>query len=979
MNNVLKLAPTTVLTYLEYSHNNSEALLPYQQHSSASENIHWVLSRWPDKSVLQRTLTDKHYLQLNQAINQVPTGKRKHYRQALNAILIYLNDIAQWQLPERTKKLFVDRDLVWFTRLSEQAALANDLWQGYQEEQKNAVKNHVNPSAAQAALTLALEVAPLSLNHLVELLNNPACLERTDQQTHLKVCHHQPPSTPHQETETTFTRYHLTLHSYCFLEKYYQTKYPSLTQRQLLNQLNKHISTAPYHLGPCSASQWHILFQSLWHHRDSVPPTLLKDISQPERHVDFDLTPPSPKQQKKLLAALYQQDWLIDKKRSIIAVSSKLRWPQRQLIKQRFDKGDISSCVIPNLDPDNVLEHYLFLYCRKLILYGSFRVKNPSQGTLTKYCNIEVCFNDEPLSYEVATDQHQLQQWAKRVYGQQKSETHKGLVRYFFHFLTTQALTDNLDINEFESPSLAPTVDPFRIPLTALHEIVDALLTHPDGTLLQRLYCAVSAIIAYFAMLRRGEVLRLRIKDIVPLSDKSTTFRITVMKTIEGDTKNHKARTLDVVLSESMAMLIHIAIQLKEGCHYNVPLIGFDKEKMSSRQLNYLLPVTRAIKAYNGQNVRFHHLRKSGIHLSQQQMLQLAYQHPTHDLGSYADLKPMLSPEIIRKKFNYWLEGLDDSEINDNLLFDEFTRQIGHQHYATTRWSYLHGTQWLFPYLRPQQTSSAKQSFSHAQLRFLLGLAPDSNDLSRQLCLVSEGYNNLSVSEKQKNPVMLTEQALRDYLWPTKTNHSVRSAIESAHKNPKYYYQQWQKAASKQPAYFIDQLFINMRIKNYFDFNVLSQVWAGSGKHSPRTLSKAQHTALFSLGTITFIPGSKNVHTASSEDVSDSDAGFIEASHTSQPALQIQIASNARNAGYFEVVFRQPEWQWLAYSFVLTVNRKTKEARLLSLVNTRYAKGKEKVSVIKQPEGASHLTITFTPKFSVSELVLKQALQTLIP
>ncbi|TEW55732.1 hypothetical protein E2R68_04985 [Psychromonas sp. RZ22] len=974
MNNILKLAPNTILTYLEYSHNNSEVPLPYKQHASATEDIHWVLSRWPDESVPLRTLTDEHYLQLSQAINQVPTGKRKHYRQALNAILIYLYDIAQWQLPRRTEKLFVDRDLVWFTRLSEQAALAYDLWQGYQEEQENALRNHVHPSAAQAALTIAQEVAPLSLNHLTAILNNPVCLERTGQQTQLKVFHYQPPSTTSQETEATFTRYHLTLHCYCFLAKYYQTKSPSLTQRQLLNQLNEHISTEPYHLGPYSASQWHTLFQSLWHYRDNVPPTLLKDISQPERHVDFDVTPPSPKQQKNLLAALYQQDWLTDKKRNAIMVRSKPRWSQRQLIKQWFDKGNISSSVVPDLHPENVLEHYLFLYCRELILYGGVHRESLSKATITKYCNIEVCFNDEPLSYEVAIDQEQLQQWAKRVYEKQESDTHKGLVHYFFRFLTTQALTDHLDIDAFESPSLAPTVDPFRIPLTALHEIVDALLTHSEGTLLQRLYCAVSAIIAYFAMLRRGEVLRLRIKDIIPLSDKSTAFRITVMKTIEGDTKSHKARTLDTVLPESMAILIHIAIQLKKGFHDNVPLIGFDKEKMSSRQLNYLLPVTKAIKAHCGKKARFHHLRKSGIHLSQQQMLQLAYQHPTHDLGAYADLKPMLTPDIVRKRFNYWLEGRDEQEINDNLLFDEFTRQVGHQHYATTRWSYLHGTQWLFPYLRPEQASSAQQTFSHAQLRFLLGLASDSNDLSRQLSLLSQHYNTLSTRDKQKNPVLLSEQALRTYLWPAETNHSPESVAEKANENPKYYYQQWGKSATKQHASFIDQLFINMRMKNYFDFNVLSQVWASSGKHSPRSLGKTQRTALCGLGTITLLSGKGEVIAPNHRDQK---ASLIASGQLPRSSLQIQVASNARNAGYFEAVFRQPEWQWLACSFTLTVNRKTKVARLLSLVNTRYANGKEKVTVIKQHEGASHLTITLTPKFSVPELVLQQALQTL--
>ena len=923
--------------------------------------------------MLERTLADEHYQQLKRTIQRVPTGKQRHYRQALNAILIYLSDIAQWQLPARTKKLFVDRDLVWFNRLSEQAALANHLWQGYQEDQSDALQTQAHPTAAQAALTIALEVAPLSLNHLVAILNNPASIERTGQETQLKVFHHQASSAKRQ-TGRTFTRYHLTLYSYCLLTRYYQTQAPALTPRQLLNILNEQISKAPYHLRPCSGSQWHTLFQSLWHYRDNVPPTLLKDIAQPERHVDFDKTPPPPQQQKKLLAELYQQDWYADQAHNTITANRKTRWSQRQLIRYWVNKVDISTVDIPPLNAENVLEHYLFLYCRARIVHGGVRRRILSQRTITKYCNTEACFNDEPLSYAVALDYEQLQQWAKRVYEKQESETHKGLVRYFFRFLSTQALTDHLDIDEFESPSLAPTPDAFRIPLTTLHDIVNALLTTPGGTLLQRLYSAVSAILAYCAMLRRGEVLRLRIKDIFCLVKKSNIFRLTITKTIEGDTKNHQTRTLDVVIPESMAMLVHVAIQLKKKSHYNAPLIGFYDEKINSRQLNYLLPVTKAIKALCGQIARFHHLRKSGIHVSKQQMLQLAYQHPTHQLGAYADLQPMLTPEVVKKRYNYWLEGREERDINDNLLFDEFTRQIGHQHYATTRWFYLHGTQWLFPYLRPKQATCAQQAFSHAQLRFLLGLAPDSNDLSRQLSLLSEHYNNLSISDKQKNPVILTEQALRAYLWKPQPDHQAGSAADHAYKNPKYYYEQWQKSANNQRDHFIDALFSKMRIENNFDFKVLSQVWERAGKHTPRLLSKTQRTALSELGTITLISG--NIDATAVNDT-DRQCSLSEASHTIRPSLQIQVAGNARNATYFEAVFRQPEWQWLACSFVLTVNRKTKIDRLLNLVNTRYVKNSEQLTVIKQPEGASHLTITLIPRFPVPELVIQQALQTL--
>lgn len=978
MINVLKLSPATIITYLEHSHNNNDSILPPEPNTSITGDIQWVLSFWPEDSIPLRTLKDEHYQVLKQKISQVPTGKQKHYRWALNAILIYLNDIARWELPERTKAMFVDRDFIWFNQLSKQAELADTLWQTYEIDKANILQTHVVPTPAQVALTIAIEVAPLSLNHLATILNEKASIERTGQQTQLKVMHYQQPLSTTPQINSTFTRYHLPLYSYCLLDSYYKTKPSPISVRQLYNLLNDKISSAPYHIALCKRAQWHTLFQSLWHYRDNIPSKLLKDIAQPERHVDFDVALPSAKQKKQMLAGLYQQDWRTNKGKDSYRTTNsevkKPRWAQRQLITQWSKNGDINSIAPPDLNPNNIIEYYLFLYCRELILYGGVQATVLSKATITKYCNIEVHFNGQSLLYEMALDNEQLQEWAKRIYEQQESETIKGSLRYFFRFLSTQALTDHLDIAVFESPSLAPTVDPFRIPLTMLHEMVNALLTQSGGTLLQRFYCAVAAIIAYFAMLRRGEVLRLRIKDIFSVAEKSNAFHLTITKTKEGIPKGKKTRDVDTVLPEAMAMLVRIAIQLKEESDNDDPLIGFDNEKMSSRQLNYLLPVTKAIKAHCGQAARFHHLRKSGIHLFTQQMLHIAYLQPGHDLVAYEDLKPMLSREMVKKRFNYWTEKREESEINDNLLFVELGRQIGHKYYATTRWSYLHGTQWLFPYLRPKQTTCAQQAFSHAELRFLLGLAPDSNDLSRKLSLLSEDYKRLSITQKQKNPVMLSEQALRSYLWPSKANNKPESAAEKAYKEPKYYYALWQKLALGLCHHFIDALFISMRKKNYFNFPVLSQVWQHSGRHTYRPLSKTQRTALAGLGPITLFQS--NIE-ATGNDQTNKQSILKGQQNSTQHALQIQVASNARNAAYFEAVFRQPEWQWLTCSFVLTVNRKTKEDRLLILVKTRYAKNKEEITVKRTQEGASSLIIRLTPIFPVSKFVLQQALQTL--
>lgn len=120
-----------------------------------------------------------------------------------------------------------------------------------------------------------------------------------------------------------------------------------------------------------------------------------------------------------------------------IVPTSKPRWQQRQLIRHWLKKGDVKTFPAPALNADNILEHYLFLYCREIILYGGVIKEKLSESSIKKYSNIEVCFAADPLRYDVAIDHNQLRQWAKQVYEKQESDTHHSLVHYFFRFIST--------------------------------------------------------------------------------------------------------------------------------------------------------------------------------------------------------------------------------------------------------------------------------------------------------------------------------------------------------------------------------------------------------------------------------------------------------------------------------------------------------------------------------------------------------------
>ncbi|QXN27576.1 hypothetical protein KVP08_023540 (plasmid) [Shewanella putrefaciens] len=131
-----------------------------------------------------------------------------------------------------------------------------------------------------------------------------------------------------------------------------------------------------------------------------------------------------------------------------------------------------------------------------------------------KYCNIQLVKLTSPLSYDQAIDQELLQQWSHNIYDNLATETEQPDHAVFFRFMRHQSLTDHLDISQFEPPLSPPGVDPFRSSIEQLHEIVAKLIAPLYGVIAEVILRSHFIIISYFAMLRRGELLRLRLKDV---------------------------------------------------------------------------------------------------------------------------------------------------------------------------------------------------------------------------------------------------------------------------------------------------------------------------------------------------------------------------------------------------------------------------------------------------------------------------------
>lgn len=939
----------------------------HQRHGSSSTDIHaitWVITNCPETkchtsvaTILdqktapisvshpqRREFTMQDLQAINNVIRSVPTGRQRQYKKALEAIIIYLKEALKWQMPEAEKLPWPDPDLRWYERITAQANDAFKLQTGYENHKAQFLKQRFALSAEFVALSIALEIAPLTITHLVNIINDKNSSQHVENQTYLNVEHLT--KQPNQDELQQSSRYHLPLFVYQSLTEYQAYSHRKLTEKQLITGLEDLLTS--FSISTTTSRHYQHLFQAVWHFHNHVVPTLLKDISYPERHVATPLVSVDYKIQQRELATIYEIDY---DETAFTSIPKATEAPKKWLhLDLQSHRNKVSQCEQDQTrwPLDNVLPTMLYRYTLELITFGGVKKPILADSTIKKYCNIHLKLTS-PLSYDQAIDQELLQNWAHEIYDNLETETDQLIMLYFFRFIRQQSLTDHLDISEFEPPFRPPSVDPFRISIEQLHEIVSKLIQPPNGSLLQRLFCAVTGIISYFAMLRRGELLRLRLKDVFVDPVNKQLFRFNITNTKEGTTKSKHSRVVYTVIPEEFAILVRIVIKNSALSEPHQHLIGFTDEPYHSRQLQYLLPVTKCIKAICGHQARFHHLRHSGVHLFMQQALHLSYNLPAQQTTNTEQMQRLLQDDVLAARFDYWLEGQPFSLCNDGILFDEITRQIGHEHYATTRWSYLHDIDWLYPFYRSGFGDAQPREFSHSELRYLLGLTNDSNDLSRRLALISSDYQAKDIKQKRQEHVLVTESALRQHLFKTKENRIARKQLigfdaVSISQDTVKYHQKWLGRPEKISHDFLLYLFLEMRKAKEVNWPLLSQISQSVGRPQCLSMSKAQITALRNLPA-------------------------IKLTNHIQATLTLTLACNVKNARHFSAIFRQPQWRWLIPSFDLTVNRKTNVNTQLSRLTQHFVQPNEKITLQKQSLGQSSLTVTLTPKLGEPKLI----------
>ncbi|MEZ9539126.1 hypothetical protein AB4160_13135 [Shewanella sp. 10N.286.51.B8] len=936
------------------------------------DELLWVIDHWPDsmmpaseQSAYQREVTSDEINYLRKIIKTIPTGRQKKLRNALNDLLCYLSDALHWQVPPEVVNQLKDKDLQWFEQLNQFAHQAGMLQDGYEAIRTQYIKVRPAVSSEFTALVIGLEVAPLSIEYLAHVLNEPSSIKQEGTSLYLDITHLAKKSKLQQKQH--FTRYHLPLFVYRVLQDYYATTFANdkhstlyhknkkVTASQLVRKLNLYTPVTPFSLPELNAQKWHLRLQSVWLYRDNIVPSFLKDIRDPERHVAFNKPIIKTKEKHLALTAIYQKDWNENWFEGLSSKAKVNRWPHKTLRKTSLNSSQ-KPAPVPEWNPHNILPAMLFHYKADLIKYGGVIKETLSDDTINAYTNIEQVFEDNPLPYEKTLDSDALHLWAHTVYDSLSNEGHQKYVHYLFRFMSHHPLTENLDISEFDPPTSTPSVDPNYLTLAELDEVINALLTQDTGEMMQRLFCAVACIIGYFAMLRRGEVLRLRIQDIFCYSTDKQQFHFDIRETTEGSTKNKSARMVHVVIPEEYACLVRMVIDIKQSASVNEPLIGFADEKMHSRQLHYLLPITRAIKAVAGEDVRFHHLRHSGIYLFMQQALHLAYEISPNETTDESYLPRLLSPSAIAKRFHYWVKAKHFSQYNDNLLLSEICQQIGHKYYSTTRWSYLHGIDWLYPFYRYGFGERQQREFNHNELKYLLRLSPTSNDLSRQLSLINTDYRDKMPSQKQQDAILLTEVTLKNWLF--KTSQKSTLSIPAVQDLPPSDFDGiastdlaslWQVSCdTSSSGHFLNDLLKQVRLGE-LNWKTFSLIWQRSGKHTYQPLTKKQKTALSLLPTF-----------------------VLDSNNQTEFRLHIILACNSKNAQLITRVFRTHQWHWLSLDFELVCNRKTNIQRQEALLKEQFMIKGDTYRCIKQSTGNSHLIITFKLKLNTKNKAKSQ-------
>lgn len=928
-----------------------------------TSNLQWICDLINSLNINERALSKEQLNEINKRIKSIPTGKQRVLLNALDHVLFYLKEICNWQLPEVKEQAFTDDSMIWLLNIHKKNQRASQCFSRYESQRESFIVKRWH-DLGWVLLVLNFEVAPLHLSYWQRILSTPTCIEFFEGQFTLKVSHPKPIASYADESNTSFTRYPLPAFPLRVLQNFYNyLPEEALTTKSLLDAINRWVDTEPYYFAAMSPAEWLRTFQSFWHHHYAVPPRLLRNLSDPMRHVS-----PLESTKSHTIDTAKENVLFIPPMNKAVAGAEKKAladaWPHKKLIKyyKLSSQKNVMRPTAPTWDDDNIIPKLFFHFTDELFNEGGVHKKTLLSQSIDRYTNFYKSLN--PLSFDDATNPEALHCWAHKEFERLDEKTTPWHLYNFLRSAAHHELTDELDLEQFERPELPSLVDPFCLNVSQINSTVELLLSSKNGHAMQRLFASIAVILGYYGAMRRGEVLRLCLGDITIINpQKKQLFSIAIRNTPEGTTKSKKPRIITVFMPEPAAKLIGILLEIKTGCDETKPLLAFEHESIGLRSTYYIYPVTQALKALFGPKVRFHHLRHGGAELLYLQGLHLAYQrqgcHLSNTLQDEAT-EAMLSKESCLARFDFWLEGRPFDGMNTGLLLDTIAKELGHSSYATTRRHYLHGMEKTITLLKP-----AYRQYSRAELRYIFDIPVDSNDISRILNSLSQEYSLLSSEDKKKFQPELTESQIIKKL---KLNTLMGGKVTTTNKQPSTFNKCDFKTIWKSslPEDFIDK---NTNTFNYFckkvfealnnktlDFKTANIQWRQLAKGQYFNFASKELTALKTLGKPKVI-----LHTPKDK------------SNIETLDIQFSCKCNQKTLQAFKTLCHRGSLKHYTATFLLIQNRKSLNSNKLNMVKHQFLRKDDNFNWRKTPDGNTQLIITL--KTLIPSTLLAQTLE----
>ncbi|UJF18524.1 site-specific integrase [Vibrio sp. SS-MA-C1-2] len=831
------------------------------QISITQDCIHFILSLINDVCQTSGSISQHDLINIKRNLAQMTRGQYDA-KQSLNIILRYLEQHGGWKVDRSRLNTNQDGQGGFIQSIYQQSALASNINAIYKDMSALQYTSRDNDNLAWLLLTIMIDGLPFPIHYWCEFLSNDDDIITFNGQFiilfyHPKGLSYFPKHEPQSYTSVTVSP--LVARA---ISNWKSKENHTVTIKHALNALNQCYQQYFPSQVKLSASKWNKAFQCLAKHNFHLPPEMLKDHSDPLRHTSELLNEMKRQASKDIanIASLDDIDFFAQPqfapREDRVKIASHRNWPHNKRIKQLKDSS-LTQSAIPLLDKNNITPILLLEYIDDLIEHGGIRKSQLASSSIQRYTQIAKVLAENPLSYDVASQHQTLQQWAKMVFDNVDSPMDRYHLYQFFCFMTQNSMTEHLDLNAFKKPTPNIIVDALSLSIDDVHQIIEVLLS-AKAQPLQILFSISTVILAFYGKLRRGEVLRLRIKDIYCIHEKGQAFHLVITNTDEGTTKGNKTREVHVVMPEIAAQIIRSILLIKQTCPRNTPLISLMGENMASRERHYLQPVSRAMKYLFGKKARFQHFRHSGAKLMYQQGFSLINNAVPDEWleakGKYT--RDFLTIDMAEKRFNFWLDNRDFDDLNHSILFDLMSKEIGHTYYATTRLSYLHGLEWVTPVF-----VSSSRHYTHAQLRYILDLSPASNDVSRIIGQLDPHYKTLSTQEKKSYSSLINDKDLIERI--SKKMPSVKPDIlnnKNDHHKDTVDHDHWRKQwvstlapHSEQHETFPPFMWQNgpnvkRVIDNTLSFEDFSHAWHVFGKHKEIHFTKTQWYALQQLG-----------------------------------------------------------------------------------------------------------------------------------